>query len=238
MNFRKISRLGLVVFSAALLPFLAARSEEKKAEAKAQETRYMESVEIIYPSADDPTIVSKIIYISGDNYRIEKYDGEGKGRKLDNTRIIKGGYEYMYFPDNGEGKVYSKIPASYAKEKDMYKSAGGDCIGMKWSDALATEWRNTASRKVSITKQPNEKWTGIDCEVHKVTDNLDPERYHLYYIDSKKIVRRWLRYYLLMSESNDKKVLESEWNLFKYEVGKTFPKDTFEIPEGYKEMGS
>ena len=237
MNSKKVLRLGLVALYAVFLPALAARSQEKKAEPKAPETRMLEIVNIrhddLNPTEGDSESRT-VIYISGDNYRIEIMDNIKDPKTLSVT-IIKGGDQYNFTPSAPE-KQFTKSKATSTKEDDILVGYASG-LGRRWSDVLASDWHETSSRKVVITKPPNQKWLGVDCEVYKASEKFDPNLgYSLYYLDSQKRVRRQLHYYPPMPESNGKDVLDMEFSAIKYEVGKPIPKETFEIPEGFREF--
>jgi len=233
MNFGKISRLGLVVFCVALMPALAVRAEDKKAEPKATATKMMEIAAIrhddVNPTEGDSESRT-VIYISGDEYRIETLDNIKDPKTLSVT-IIKGGEQYDFMPLAPE-KKFTKTKALYTKEDDILvgHTAG---LGRRWSDVVASDLHDTSTQKMVITKQPNVKWMGADYEVFKAEDSSG---YLLYYLDGQKRVRRQLHYYPPIPESNGKDVLQLEFSTVKYEVGKTFPKETFEIPEGFSEF--
>lgn len=236
MNFRKISRLGLVVFFAALLPVLATLAEEKKVEPKAPTTRMMEIASIHHDDVNPTEGDSEsriVIYISGDEYRIETLDNIKDPKTLSVT-IIKGGEQYNFMPLAPE-KQFTKTKATSTKEDDILVGYSSG-LGRRWSDVVASDWHGTSSQKIVITKQANAKWMGADYEVYKVYEKLAPTGYFLYYIDSNKIVRRKLHYYFPMPDISEKDILNLEFSAVKYEVGKTFPKETFEIPEGFSEF--
>jgi len=225
------------------------RTEEKKAEAKAPETKYFEVVTIAYSRPEEPDeggpvtdrvraeakkfISTTAVYISGDKFRIDEYNGEGKDRKLRLTHIFKDGFEYTFVPGGG-AREYQKGEAKYITENNMCESPCAG-VGMKWTDVIRRDWHETSARKVVITKKANEKWNGMDCEAYRAEEKFESLIYHIYYIDLQKVVSRVLLYEYAVPGANEKDFLEMEGSLVKYESGGTFPKETFEIPEGYED---
>ena len=250
MDSKKVMGLGLVVLCAVFLPVLAARSEEKKAEPKAPATVYYEVVAIMYNDRDksqeeesgagivkepDKFIHTYAIYINGDKLRRDEFDGEGKDRKLIQTYLYRDGFQYIFHPDS-EQKDYYKKKEEYVSENNI---CDGFCYGagMKWADVFSKYWHKSSQSIPVVTKLPKEKFMGMDCEMYNVEDKLYPVIRFVYYVDSQKIVRKTLYYASHGSDDQPGKVwkMSAQYYVVAYEPGKTFPKETFELPEGYED---
>jgi hypothetical protein len=181
----------------------------------------------------------RVIYASGDNVRIERYEGEGSARKLVYVEIYKDHNKYEYAVGESE-KMVMGGRSDLWKGKDIL-SVCAELLGLKWAE-LVENSKNPVlyppPKKFEYIKQGSEKWNGIDCEVYKqINHYVSDVDYSMIYVDGQGIVRRVMEYKLKEGFGGGKPVLDCDWQAIKFEAGKPMPKDWLNWPADYKLMG-
>jgi hypothetical protein len=177
-----------------------------------------------------------VLYSSGNDSRLEYYDGEGSGRKLTQVFIYKGKLVYNYLADDSKKKVDCMARAPLNTGKDVLANYAG-VTGRRW-EMVVKESKSPLlpqPNKFEIIKQGSEKWNGLDCEVHKIINHyVSDNDYSMVYVDSKGFVRREMKYKLVQGVGDGKPVLDTDTQTVKFEEGAAMPKDWLNLPEGFK----
>lgn len=177
-------------------------------------TASSEIVSIIGDSGKTTTMIS---YISGNDFRSEVFEGQGKDKKLLSTTINKGGFMYILNPAQ-------KTAMKMAMNGPMAAAHKSEGKPQETSWAKVMEEQKKLGYK--IENRGREKWEGAEYEVWRVTNTKD-NNYVDYYLDKTQTVKRFVGY-------NAKGKMQADTRIIKSETCKPIPKDALEVPADYQ----
>jgi len=167
---------------------------------------------IISPETGTMTIIN---YVSGKDYRMENYKGQGNKKTLQSLMIAKGGFMYMLDPAQKSGmKTSMNSPMSGQKDS-----------GKPQETSWAKVMEEKKSMGLDVVKREHEKWEGREYEVWRETK--ESKAYVDYYLDKDQMVKRVVSY-------DSKGQLQQDLRIIKYEVLKALPAGALDVPKGYK----
>lgn len=198
----------------SIFALLLSVASEAFAQTAAAPQKVMTEMVVISPQAGTMTMVS---YMSGKDFRMETYKGQGDKKNLQSLMIAKDGFMYMLNPAQKSGMKMS-MNSPMAGQKDSGKPQE-----TSW-EKITEEFK---AKGYVVTNRGKEKWEGREYEVWRVS--MSNQGYTDYYIDNTKMAKRFVSY-------DAKGQMISDSRIVKIETGKPLPDGALDIPADYKIM--
>jgi len=161
--------------------------------------------------------MTMVNYVSGKNFRMENYKGQGDQKTLQSVMIAKDGFMWMLTPAQKSGmKMALNSPMSGQKDSGKPQETS-------WAKVMEEQ----KAKGLTVTNRGKEKWEGQEYEVWRVVQK--DGTYVDYYLEKNQMVKRFVFY-------NAKGQMQQDMRVIKYEALKALPAGALDIPSDYKIM--